>query len=325
MAATDYFGVHVEVPSVVPGIGPIKGYVFYVDPNGGNDGLSGLTPYVDGSTGDGPLKTIAAALLKCVSGRGDTVALMPYTNTSATTTDYLSAQLDWNLDNTHLVGYGPRVVFSHRSRISNATAFHPAYGTSSLMKVSGNGCFLSNFQLYYGSTTNQGEIALEVTGKRNVFDNVHIAGIAGIACSATNANSVSLYLNGAEECLFSECTVGTDTASRTAANASVKFGSAATRNQFKKCYFPMMAGATSPLFLNSNSVGSLDRTTLFKECFFDAQTIGGASTPAVMAVTHASAGGSLRAINCWANNVTAGSANLAITAAPGPTLFAGTF
>ncbi|KKM01659.1 hypothetical protein LCGC14_1792200, partial [marine sediment metagenome] len=40
-----------------------------------------------------------------------------------------------------------------------------------------------------------------------------------------------------------------DTIARTAANASVRFGSATQRNMFRECFFAMRATANSPLFI----------------------------------------------------------------------------
>lgn len=335
MAAT-----HMEGPLFVGGI-PVglseilqngRGINIWVDPYYGSDGNDGLSPTVGtgASQGSGPLKHIANALALAESGRGDVIHLLSRTNSATTTGTTWGSEsgntarlgydstgtilptsatlLNWNKDNTHLIGHCAPTPWSQRARISNLSTVVPAT-TIPMVTISANNCIIANVQFYFDSAADQADTVMSVTGSRNYFWNVHIAGMGtgGASKPASNAGSIILLLNAAQENLFEDCTIGTDTTTsgRSAANANLKCTSAATRNLFRRCKFPMEASATSPLFVNCGGVGTIDRELTFDYCRFYAATSGGASTPAALCTTNASVGGDIIFVNPVITNVSA--------------------
>jgi len=116
--------------------------------------------------------------------------------------------------------------------------------------------------------------------------------------SGDEADSDHLLITGGEENMFDNCYIGLDTATRTGANANVRFASAAARNTFRNCIFPMMADADAPLFIDAPSSLCMDRWNLFEHCKF-INAVGSTSTAQTAAtVVHASAGGLLLIKDC---------------------------
>ncbi len=136
--------------------------------------------------------------------------------------------------------------------------------------MSGNGCIFQNIQWFHGFDTGTTEqICMTVTGSRNVFQSCAIDGM-GDAVSAGDAGSRSLKIGsgGSGENLFMDCTVGLDTVTRTAANASVEFAGATPRNTFRRCYFPFMTSSATVLGILGTGNGCVDRMNTFDECLF---------------------------------------------------------
>ena len=134
------------------------------------------------------------------------------------------------------------------------------------MKFSAAGCYVANIQIFLGYTTDEDQIACEITsgGQRCVFQNVHFAGM-GDDIPAARAGSASLKLGGAEN-HFSNCTIGIDTISRTTTNAEMII-TVGTRNVFDDCLWPTFAGSTGHLFMSAGA-SCIDRFILFRRNTF---------------------------------------------------------
>lgn len=207
------------------------------------------------------IKTLAATLAKCKTGKNDVVRLLAEGNAAAETTDYQSATLDWNLDLCHLIGVPDGGNISPRARIAFASNYDTA---SNLFTVSGNACKFKNLGFFAGVAGTLPTGCVKVTGSRNLFENCHIAGIGHD--NNDIANAYSLYLSGSEN-TFKNCTIGLDTISRgTGDNAELVLAGGA-RNQFIDCLFISWAGANTHQFVKRALSGN-DRFTLFKRCFF---------------------------------------------------------
>jgi len=209
---------------VLPSGRPITGKVFYVDYDDGADSNDG--------TSDRPLKLLSTALAKCSSGRGDVVYLKSGVNAASDCTHYLPAALDWNLDNTHIVGLGAQTGVSQRCRIAEVSGT----GLATLFTISGHGCEFGNFQVFHGTADNEDQTAVAITGDCNYFHNIHFAGI-GHATTAARAGSESVLMTGADENRFVGCHFGLTTIDRSAANAELRFASLCGRNEFEECTF----------------------------------------------------------------------------------------
>ena len=234
---------------------PYQGKRYFVNPRTGLDGNSGRSPRT-------ALKTLAAALAKCTANQNDVVYLLASSNTSADTTDYLTAQLDWNKDLVHLIGVGSGVAMSPRSRIAAVSGYATA---APIMTVSANGCRIENVQIYMGVASVTPLGALSVTGKRNLFSRCHILGMG----AATNdiAGAYSLLLSGAEENEFHNCIFGSDrTILGANANAQILCAALSINNRFIDCEFRIWtASATNTVFVRA-ATGSLQGVLEFVRC-----------------------------------------------------------
>ena len=98
-----------------------------------------------------------------------------------------------------------------------------------------------------------------------------------------------------------------DTIARTAANASVKCTTAATRNIFEDCLFPVYATAATPLVFDMSATGSIDRYLLIRNSII---INSGSSTLTAVIASTASPGG----VAVFDNNTVVGAANYAASA-----------
>lgn len=239
---------------------PIMGTIFFVDYVNGNDANDGQAP-TDEGLGHGPLKTLATALSKCTSGAGDVVYLNGGANGASYCPHRLSAALDWNKDNCHIVGLGGRAAIAQRCRIAEVSGT----GIATLFTVSGNGCEFWDFHVFHGTSDNEDQTAVAVSGERNLFANVHIGGM-GHATPAGRAGSKSLALSGHEN-TFKNCVIGLTTIDRTAANAEIVISGNAARNIFEGCTFlSRCTGSGTGHGFISLAANSLQDFVLFRNC-----------------------------------------------------------
>ena len=238
--------------------GPTQGNSWFVRPSTGSDGNSGKSPAE-------ALKTLAQAHTLATANQNDVVYLIGESNTASATTDYQSAQLVWSKDLVHLIGIGAPSAYSNRARIAQLST---ATGVTSLLKVTADGCIFRNFSIFHGVADSTSLQALEVTGTRNVFENLHIAGIGDATMLADGA--CSLFLNGCSENKFVNCTIGLDTIARdgTAGTAEIIIDGGASKTQFVDCLiqgFISDTGYEHVLVEDSTGAGGM---TLFKNCLF---------------------------------------------------------
>ena len=211
-----------------------------------------------------PLKTLKKALSLATANQNDVVFLVAeHSTTSASTTDYLTANLDWNKNMVHLVGIGTGGMINSRSRVATKTVL-----TTALFTVSASGCIFSNITWYFGyaGITTTGIGAVLITGNMNCFYNCTISGIGHDDMDVTDA--YSLKISGGEENFFNHCYIGLNTIARgTAVNSEIVFASHAPRNRFEDCVISTYAEAASHIFITA-AAASLDRVTVFKRCEF---------------------------------------------------------
>jgi hypothetical protein len=264
---------------------PLTGTYYFVNPATGSDAYDGLSP-------ETPFQSLTAAYNSATAGNNDVIVLIGDGSTAGTAR--LTSTLTWAKNATHLIGVTAPTMIAQRARISHLTT---ATTNFKLLSVTASGCIFSNFSLFQGiGQASTDEQLADISGDRNYFGNVQFGGI-GAANGASRAGSYSVYVNGGSENTFDGCTFGLDTIARSAANASVKFAGQAQRNVFQNCLFPMYATATSPWFIDANSVSSIDRFQLFKGCTF---INTGTSTAAAVVSFNASQGGTIVLDNCTA-------------------------
>jgi hypothetical protein len=243
----------------------------------------------DGSV-DHPYTDLPTAYSKTRSGKNDVVLLVG--NGAAGGSARLTAGLTWSNDATHLIGVCSPTLISQRARIaptSSVAAFTPFF------TVSGNGCLFANISWFMGFTTGTtNQIGMVLSGSRNVFQNCQIAGLAE-AASAADAGSRTLKIggSGAGENLFLNCTIGVDTVTRSAANATIEFIGDAVRNVFRGCIFPFMTSAATPLGFIGSNAACIDRFNSFEDCSFINAVQSTSTTMSGLGTLAASAGGLL--------------------------------
>jgi len=243
----------------VPVVGGLmrQGESYFVDPYKGSDGNSGK------SIKDA-FRTLNRAEAGMVSGQGDTAYLVSGGTTTANVSNYLSATLVWDKEKANIVGLAAPTGISPRARIATistqTTAINP------LLQITAGGCTFANFQVFNGIDAAVAANGVEVTGARNYFYRVHIAGIGNAKNDV--ANAYSLKLTGASENLFEECTIGIDTIAKgTAANSEISIASASGRNKFVRCDIRTFAEAATHQFLIVAASG-IEREVRFEDCTF---------------------------------------------------------
>lgn len=245
------------IPGSDSGLGirllPEARYIYLAPDNpNANDSNDGTDPIY-------PKLTLPGAFAECVAGQHDTIVYV-----AGTAGISLSAQLVWNKDYTHLLGICAPTMVGQRARISQAAG---DLNLSPLIDVTATGCLFKDLYIFQGPADAHSLIDVRVTGQRNMFANVHFAGGAG---SNNVSGAASLVLDGADENLFSHCTVGVDTANAGDGVRALRFGSdnGAARNIFDTCHFTLQAGHAGAAFVECPAALGMDRYTIFRDCLF---------------------------------------------------------
>lgn len=227
---------------------PYYGSVFYVDPNSGSDSAN------NGSTPNNAFATVAAALAACTANYHDVVMEVPGNNVGRTAE---TTAIAWSKNRTHLIGVGAPTRQDTRAGIG--------FSTGGSLTISANGCIFKNITLTSSEDIDE---TVSLSGDYNYFEGVDFKGTS----NATSADSTpwrALNLDGAQENTFKNCTFGADTMTRGAANSTLEFENAASRNIFEDCRFIMHADTagtqTHVLFTGTNAI---DRWIEFKNCSF---------------------------------------------------------
>lgn len=205
-----------------------------------------------------PLATIAAAYAKCTTNQHDVVLVL-----GGSSGNTLSAALTWSKNYTHMIGLCAPTHAGQRARIFQLSTLT---GASPLLTVSGSGNIFKNFYIFQGVNDATSLINVSVTGGRNYFENVHFAG-GGHATQAVDGGA-SLKLDGAEENLFVNCTIGVDTVAAGTGMVGILFDTDAHRNVFRNCHVSMLAGHTGAAFVEVADGTGIDRYTIFDNCIF---------------------------------------------------------
>lgn len=244
--------------SDIQGLLGFTGNYWYVNPGTGSDSNDGRTP-------TSAVATLAQALSLATANNNDVICLISSSNTSSTTTAYQATTLDWNKDLTHLVGLTAPSMVSQRARIAVKSG---TTGVSPVLKVSANDCLFSNLQIYGGLSGDATALgAVQVTGTRNVFQNVNIAGVG--ASDAVTTGGYSLRLTGSQECAFIGCTIGLDTITRdNTTQGEIWFDTTNSRTNFIDCIFPAFISNSSYTHVTFTGTTSIDRYTNFINCVF---------------------------------------------------------
>ena len=226
---------------------PYVGNIYYVDPNSGSDTAN------NGSDIDNALKTVATAYGKCTTGKHDVVLIVPTGGTGRTSE---TASITWAKRFTHLIGNAAPTAQDARAGVGMAA--------STVFTISENGCIFKNLTFTQTADVNE---PVTITGDYNAFIGVDFKG----SLNATTGDDTAmrcLNFDGGQENTFAGCTFGQDTIMRSAANATIEFENAASRNVFEGCKFIAAIDAATPVHILFTGTSAIDRWIEFKECTF---------------------------------------------------------
>lgn len=254
----------------VGGLPPFTGNYFWVDATNGSDGNTGGP--------QDPFATITQALTQVTNNNNDVIFL--------TGTYHTTATINWSNGWTHLVGLAAPSN-SPRARISStgATPFQP------LVNVTGAGCQFINIGAFHGGFTGATgtQICWIAAGSQSYYKNVAFYG-GGDATTAALSGMSSLAVNGADENVFEDCTIGLDTIVRaTNANASMVMNGGSARTTMRRCKFQSLISDTADVHINIPA-GGMDRYLLLDDCDF-INVVDSSSSTMAAAITIASGGG----------------------------------
>jgi hypothetical protein len=264
---------------------PHVGDIFYVDPYAGSDTAN------SGTSQDDALATVAAAYAKCTSGNHDVVIIAPTGGTGRTTE---AAAITWAKRFTHLIGSAAPTSANTRAGMSFTLA---AATTTPQFSLTENGCIFKN--VTFKQAVADSYALVYITGDYNYFEDVHIQGM-GNATAGDSANGYDLYLNGAGENVFANCTIGDANVARSAANCNLKVAGGSSMNRFVNCRFQHWADNAGVLHATITGGNVLARFILFDHCLF----IGGGANAGATACTVAmntsnDIGGSILLWDSW--------------------------
>lgn len=218
---------------------------FFVDPANGSDSNDGLTPAAAKAS-------VSAAYALTTSGKNDCVIFI-----GGATADNPTAAITWSKDYTHLIGVSSDLPgVGQRCRIVGTAG----NDLTPIITFSGAGCIVKNIQFYNGKDANTDSGAVIVSGNRNSFYNVFIAGM-GHATPAARAGSYSLSVSGAEN-HFERCYIGLDTITRGAANSELLMSG--SKNSFWDCRFASQSETAAKVAVTVSGAG----TNEWKDCLF---------------------------------------------------------
>jgi len=293
---------------------PFTGNYYFVNPATGADGNSGGA--------NDPLATLYEAYRRCVDGNNDVVYLVGNGQSSGSarlSTELASANaqafggtatngtLTWAKNATHIVGVSAPTQFGQRSRIAPPTGTYTAatFGANVFIDVTAQGCLFANISVFCGFSTGSATmVAWRDSGGRNAYSNVNIQGLAD-AASAQGTAARSLLITGTTgENTFTDCVIGTDTVTRTVANATLEFAGGTPRNTFTGCTFPFQTSASTPLGFITSGAAAMDRWQRFEDCTFINNVQSTSTTMAGLSTLAASSGGLVSMKDCTLIGIT---------------------
>jgi len=239
---------------------PTVNDIFYVDPTNGSDTANSGTEQNDAYA------TVTKAYAMATSGKHDVVLVSPTGGTGRTTEP---AAITWAKRFTHLIGSAAPTKDSPRAGLAFG-----ALGGNDCFTLSENGNIFSNIMV---ATYADNNVLFNMTGDYNNFNGVHFAGI-GDDTAGDDTAARSLVLTGSAHNLFDDCTIGVDTVTRSAANASLELTGTCPRNVFRNTYFPVWADNAGVLFVKADTGNCFERYLVFEDCKFMNSPQGSSTT-----------------------------------------------
>lgn len=268
---------------------PSVGNVIYVDPTAGSDTAN------NGSSQDSAFATVGKAYASAVSGNHDVILVAPTGGTGRTTE---AAAISWAKRFTHLIGSAAPTITNARAGMSFSDL---SGGTCFTMTSAATGCIFQNLTIASFADNN---VLFQLTGANyNYFGGVHFAGI-GNDTTGDDTAARSLVLSAAGENTFETCTIGLDTITRSAANASLELTGSCPRNVFRDCLFPAYCDNAGVLFVKATTGNCNERFLIFDRCLFLNAVDGSSTTMTVGMSVGATGNGVIFMRDCWMRGAT---------------------
>jgi len=209
----------------------ILGTWYYVVPGLGDDNRVGTSL-------QWALATVSKAYEKCTSGAGDGICVVSYGTSSAHTTTYLTASLDWSKNGITMFGVAAGGWFGRARIASDSTAT----ALPELIVMSGYNNKMINIHMANYGTDAAALGCLKVTGNRNTFIGCHFVGAGHAtpgAVAIDNDVGVAYGANdlviGASELKFVDCIFGTNSVVRAGNNANIIYYAPSGQITFDHC------------------------------------------------------------------------------------------
>lgn len=225
---------------------PHIGKVIYIDPSAGSDNNSGEAQ-------NSAVATVAAAYALMTSGAHDVGVIAPSGGTGRTSE---TTAITWAKRFCHLVGSAAPTAQDVRAGIG--------FAAGGSLSVTENGCLFKSLTFNGTADIN---VPVTVSGDYNSFLGCDLKGSLN-ATTGDDTAARALYLNGGQENYFGGCTFGQDTIMRSAANATIEFASAASRNVFEDCRLIAAIDAATPVHVLFTGTSAIDRWVEFKNTSF---------------------------------------------------------
>lgn len=265
---------------------PSVGNIWYVDPTAGSNTAN------SGTEANDAFQTVGFALTMMAADNDD-VLIIAGTGSTGRTTE--TAAINWNKRRTHIVGNGALRKMNSRNGMDFA-----ALGGDVCFTISATNCSFTNISIASFADNN---VLVDITASYNTFNYVHFQGIANDTTGDDTA-ARSLRITGCGENIFTMCTIGVDTVTRSTTNASFEATGSCPRNQFINCDFPIYADAATPLFVKLATGNCNERFLKFEGCLFLNAVDGSSTTLTIGMDTGATGNGVIFMKDCWMRGAT---------------------
>jgi len=242
------------------GIPATFGKVYFVDVANGSDGYDGLSMKVGG--GHGPKATVLAAYNATTTNNHDVIVM---TGAGGHT---FSDELVVSKNRVHFVGLGGGTRYlGQRTRWTMGVTTGSAIA---LLKVTGVGCTFTNIKMTSSDTLSTSLYCVADGGEFTQFTNCWMEKSTDL----DQTGAAELLANG-DTCYYYRCTIGNGIYTPSVARQNVLAtretisGKAARSCIWEDCLFLSRCGSTT--FVNVRATtNDFERTTLFKNCHFEA-------------------------------------------------------
>lgn len=253
------------------GLGMAVGNIFYVATDGGtwetlleNNGVPDSKIY----------HKVSTALAVCTTNQNDVVLVTPGAHVE-------TAEVDWSLSSTHLVGLGRPPGFSDYT-MAGCHMYSTTTSVANALHVTGNNCQFINVGITNAGNNAACLYGLKLAGYGNTFRGCSMMGIMAANQISTAAAASVLIASLSSDYLFEDCVIGQNCwGARTTANQGQVYyggttesglgaGNGPQNGLWRRCTF-LSQGTTTTVPMIYTAPGgteAMDRYHMFEDCLF---------------------------------------------------------